>query len=613
MADLSLGTGDGAQHREADRGAARIALPIDPELQRRPLTRGVRSYADAIAHGIDAESVGNRIVDGALRFARSFEKSPMTLFVILPRAGAAMADEDLLLLGFLVRQSVDVRFVCCEGEPPPPPDGWTVEWDDGPRAAERLPPSVLSPLWPGVVYPVTRELDPEAVADALVEFGGAASVVAPERRRALGEISKLQWDRLALRARRTDPDVAAFAQFHGNNVYVDRETLCERAWSHFDEGGIGLALRYLGRVQDCAKSAEENAAAQAQAQGMRIAQLHFEDVAREPEPPAHIDRELRAFLLQAKGWGCVQIGAAEEARPLLDQAAQLIANGGTGKREALYLLNIRALAEFRCDHPEEALRLEQVIESELGTLEEPDRPLSYVNAINQARLYKFQRDYPRAEAYYARAFATTWGLRSESDRVYTNVCQASLAEASGRPEAALAAWLRAALHWVASSRPEALTWRIARALVPGLAFRQGLPSEYERVVNETSAALSRKLEEAARACGCAPESPPRQASRFASIDDVRGEWSARCAVGGRGWSVLTASGRVDSIDRGAAHRRLQSWLGAFIERAHSVASGDLYLVDARRGREVAVDFHELLEQSVGRHVRDLVRGAIDAD
>ena len=124
-------------------------------------------------------------------------------------------------------------------------------------------------------------------------------------------------------------------------------------------------------------------------------------------------------------------------------------------------------------------------------------------------------------------------------------------------------------------------------------------------MNELSAALSRKLDEAARACGCAPQSPPRQLPRFAAIDNVPGEWTAHCAVGGVGWSVLTISARVESIDHGAAHRRLQSWLGAFIERAHGGASGDVYLVDARGGREVAVDFHELLEGALARHVREL--------
>jgi tetratricopeptide (TPR) repeat protein len=603
-ADLSLGSA--TAHTTAKQIAAQlgIALPTAPESQRRPLTRGVRSYADSIAHGIDTESMGNRIVDGALRFARSFEERAMTLFVILPRAGAWMEDEDLLLLVFLIRQQTDLRFVCCDQQPPPLPDGWTVEWDDGPRSAERLAPSLMS-LWPGVIGPHSRGLDKEAHRDGVVDLGGGFCVIAPERRRAIGEISKLEWDRLAMRARQVDPDVAAFAQFHGNNIYVDPQALCERAWWHFDEGGVGLALRYLGRVQECAKTADESAAAQAQRQGMRIAQLHFEDAAREPEPAAHLEKELRAFLLQAKGWGCVQTGAVAEARSLFARAWQLMENGAAGKREALYLLNIRALAEFRSDNAEEALRLENVIESELATLEHPDRQLSYINAINQARIHKLQRDFTRAEACYARAFAITWGLRSESDRVYTNVCLAALAEASGHPEAALPAWLRAALHWVASSRPEALTWRIARALVPRLTFREALPNECARVVNEISAALLRKLEDAARACGRAPESPPRRGSRFATIDDVRGEWTAHYAVGGCGWSVLAASARVESIDHGTAHRRLQSWLGSFIERGHSVADGDVYLVDARCGRELAVDFHELLETGLRRHVREV--------
>jgi tetratricopeptide (TPR) repeat protein len=604
VADLSLGSA--TAHTTAKQFAAQLdgTFRLPPEFQRRPIARGARSYADSIAHGIDTESMGNRIIDGALRFARLFEETPMTLFVILPRAGAWMEDEDLLLLAFLARQKTEIRFVCCDEEPPPSPDGWTIEWDNGPRAAERLASSLIS-LWPGVVRPHSWAIDNEAQGEVGVDLGGGYWVIAPERRRAIGEIPKLEWDRLAMRARRADPDVAAFAQFHGNNIYVDRETLCDRAWTHFDEGGVGLALRYLGRVQECAKTAGESAAAQAQKQGMRIAQLQFEDAAHEPEPAAHLAKDLRAFLLQAKGWGCVQTGAVAEARLLFARAWQLTENGAAGKREALYLINIRALAEFRSGNAEEALRLEKEIESELAAVEPPDRQLFYINAINQARIYKLQRDFARAEAYYARAFATTWGLRSESDLVYTNVCQAALADASGHPEAAFPAWLRAALHWVASSRPEALTWRIAQALVPGLTFREAQPNECARVVNEISAALLRKLEDAARARGCAPESPPLRGSRFAAIDDVRGEWTAHCAVGGRGWSVLIASARVESIDHGVAHQRLQSWLGSFIERGHSATDGNIYLVDARCGRELAVNAHELLETGLRRRVREV--------
>src|SRR4051812_31309692 len=60
-ADLSLGSA--TAHTTAKQIAAQLGidLPAAPELQRRPLARGVRSYADSIAHGIDSESIGNRI------------------------------------------------------------------------------------------------------------------------------------------------------------------------------------------------------------------------------------------------------------------------------------------------------------------------------------------------------------------------------------------------------------------------------------------------------------------------------------------------------------------------------------------------------------------------
>src|SRR5262249_2597935 len=158
---------------------------------------------------------------------------------------------------------------------------------------------------------------------------------------------------------------------------------------------------------------------------------------------------LRSALLQAQGWGLVLVGQAQKARELLREARALLGPEVEASRESLSLFNILALAEIRCGDASAALSLEKHIEACLERAPSRDFALAYVNAINQARVYKSLRDWHNAGIYYEKAFAVTWGLRSESDLVYTNVCLARLFEAQGRFEAALLAWVRAALHWLA--------------------------------------------------------------------------------------------------------------------------------------------------------------------
>ena len=151
------------------------------------------------------------------------------------------------------------------------------------------------------------------------------------------------------------------------------------------------------------------------------------------------------------GW--YRPGNTAAAREILERSQELLGAHQTG-REFLYLLNIRALAEARGKKFEEALRLENLIEQGLGSLEKADWRLMYVNAVNLARLYRYSGDWGLSEEYYQRAFRTTWGVRSESDSIYTNICLALTAHGMGDPDRAFSFWIRAAMHWVACARPE---------------------------------------------------------------------------------------------------------------------------------------------------------------
>jgi tetratricopeptide (TPR) repeat protein len=581
-------------------------LPLQAASQYRTLSRNGLSYADLVSYGIDAESLGDGTIDAALDFARLFRRAcharPIAPIVILPRFGAEWEDEDVLFLTLLAREieNAGILLVCCDDTPATLPSGWVAQWTNAPRTTTSMASDILS-LVPETIAPDSEVLCAAAGGPPSrhVQLPGGWLVVAPECRRDPRDVPKLQWDRLAVLAREVDASLAAYAQYHGNNLYVDADAMCREAWNQFAQGGAGLALRYMARVERCAVTPADKAVAQVQKQGMRIAQRRFGEAAHEPEPVAVLSPAIRSFLLQSKGWGLVHTSAVAAARGYLTQAQELLATSEREGREYLYLLNIKALAEIRCGDVEAALHLEKRIEGCLGALQRPDWQLAYVNAMNQARIYKHLRDWPNSARYYQSAFAITSGLRSESDSIYTNVCLAVLAEAEERAADALLAWVRAALHWLASSRPETLSWRIAQALVPGLPLVEEPGRRCMRLVDEVSAALLRKLTQAQQFCGLTPPKFVQARCRhFLRLEEAPAGGVIHAAIGGDGWSVLATTTEAEEPYRGKLHAKLRAWMGEWIESESGVAAGNSYCVDSRCGKEMAVSVDDLVETCV---------------
>ncbi|HEX3763072.1 MAG TPA: hypothetical protein VHW23_30455 [Kofleriaceae bacterium] len=614
VADLSLGSWQAMSIARQLAGQLGLDLPELGNSRYLELSRVGSSYADLVSYGIDMESQGNRIIDTVLdlaaRFCRAVRETPVTLIIIPPRFGAPWEDEDLVFLTMLAREieQADILFLCCDSTPPPLPEYWHVAWQNTPQAAAPGTTDLLAQI-PRVVPETLVVSSPELATSSHVRLMTGWIVVAPETRRDPRAVSRLDWDRFARAAMAIDPSLAIYGQYHGNNLHVDTAAMVREAWLQFAGGGVDIALRYMQRVERCETSVVAKAIALAQQQGMRIAQLRFAEAAQASEPGAGLPPALRSFLLQSQGWGLVHTGHAGRARELLQQAAALLDSEPDARvsREYLYLLNILALADIRCGDAPAALQHEQYIEACLHRTGTRDHALRYVNAINLARIHKQLRDWAKSTEYYDRAFAPTWGLRSETDLVYHNVCRAILYELQGEPAAALTAWVRATLHWLASPRPEALGFRVAQAVAPGLPIFGPASQRCLRWVEEISAALLRRLSAAAAACGRTPRGPARaRCPQFARIDAAPA--ALQIALAGDGWSVFGATdpawrGHAARCDRGEANALLRTWIAAWIATETECDHGDTYVVDARGGREIATSRSEVIETCGRRGVR----------
>lgn len=625
VADLSLGSWQAMS--VARQLAGQLGIELSSSAASRYLALGGpgASHADLVSHAIDMESLGHRVIDTALdlaaRMRRAAREAPIIPVIIPPRFGAPWEDEDVVFLTLLARELGDtaIRFLCCHPSPPELPELWSVTWDQAPEPA---PASTSAPRPPDLdLLSQIPQVVPEALAQRIcsstisnhIRLPTGWIFISPEARRAPAASSRLDWDRFASAAAPADPSLAIYGQYHGNHLHLDTAAMTREAWRQFAGGGTDIALRYLQRVERCEATQVGKAIARAQQQSLRIAQLRYAEAAEQPEPSASLPPALQASLWQAQGWGLVLTGRAARARELLQRARALLGDGaGDPSREMLYLLNILALAEIRCGDIQAALQLEQQIAGCLDRGGTRDHALRYVNAINLARIYKKLGDWTRSAAHYDQAFATSWGVRSESDLVYSNVCRAILHELQAAPSAALAAWVRAALHWLASSRPEALSFRIAQAVAPGLPVFGPLRGRCVRWVDEISAALLQRLAAAAAACGRLPRRPAQdRCPRFVRADDVRDDAptppALEAALAGDGWSVFAAApdpaGPHTPPDRGPAHAQLRAWIAAWIATATGPDRAERYVVDARGGREVAVSRRDVIELCARRGVR----------
>ncbi len=430
------------------------------------------TYADFVGKAIDSESNGDRVTLDALRRAANLAEvllnGPRSLcLVFAPCPEIGWDRHDSLLIRFLAEAltTSEGQLILVSGgkeEPSPLPD-CEIRWNSAPRFENERCHSVLG-LIPGIVDPaITSILEPEMGSlGSYWPLNGGGVLLGPEWRRRPSTVPRNEYDRLAA-AISPIGWLAAYAQCYGNNYHVSPSFLREQARLRLTEGGHEIALRLLDRAFACSHTPEDVAKTQCYAQGARIALMRFKDAALCSDPPRSVPAVIRSFLLQCKGWGLVMCDQSDRAKSYLHEARLLASDQGS--REHLYLLNISALAAYKQGDFEGALQLEQCIEKSLAAQKKPDWHLWYINSINSARLYFRSGANDKAAAYYERAFDTTLGVRSESDKVYANVCSARVLTKQSGPASGLWQWLRAGLHWVTSYAPETLAPRVTRAIV----------------------------------------------------------------------------------------------------------------------------------------------------
>lgn len=495
-----------------------IAPPSDSRPVPGTVTDPIQTANSAVARLIDIETEGDRSVLAAHAAASAVAdaavaQSVKACLVLGPSTARDWMREDIWLLRFLARDDrLDVAIAVPERAEAPALD---VVWAEMPKIEAPTPRSVpcRDVAVPGLCPP---QAGAAPHVPAIPMLGGWALLLPEARDSQVPEAD-------------TDPWLAAYRQMRlparDRNVPI----VVAGASQCFAEGGFRQAVTLLDSLKDGALDAETQARVEARAQSMRIACLDFAAAAESPDPDPALPDDLRRDLSATKAWGLVMSGQPDRADALFAQARAL-SQPSAQDPLWLYLMNISALAKFRTGQIDEAFTFEHEIEQALSTYERPDWHLQYINSINLARLHRASKQLTQSVSYYRKAFQINQGLRSDSDQIYLNVCQAGLEEAQGADMRALLAWLRAALHWLAMPVPEALAPRVARAM-------SGVEDD---PVSSVSAYLQAKIARLvagmdgpiAKIAGDGPTNAPRF-QRPAGVG-----LTGAVAVGGPGWGVM---------------------------------------------------------------------------
>jgi hypothetical protein len=581
-----------------------------------------RLSADVIGYWVDVEGSGDVTVQRALDWAecilrRLRDGPPRNFLLLTPRFGIPWEAENLHFLWFfahgLARTSSQMVFVDTDAERGTLPDHWEVHWREKPEPppGARASRSLL-PLVPGIVEPkVADTLGRDASGADLqgLALAGGRMLIAPEERRPPSSVSRLTYDRLSVLA--SDfPWLKAFAQYHGNNIHVDSDYLAAEAARCIVEGGHGIGLRLIDRGIAACPHLVARASLQLQASGWRVQLQRYREASEMPDPSPALSEQMQGMLRLLKGWGLVMMGDHARAEPYLSKGRQQLESSLQDSREMLYVRNICALGRFRMGDVAGALEGERHIEEALrrqtARTGRTDWPLFYVNSINLARVKYRQGEWAESESYYRQAFATTQGLRSESDAVYSNVCWARLNESRGQLQEAFLGWFRAALHWVSLRVPEALGIRVVAAILgrrppPGGNFCESISERLQATLLRAVQCLpgSSSLEDDKESVGGWSGVPS-----FVRSDQLPGEAlqaPTTVALGGRGWSVLVLGSPAPFAFDGTQHRKLRIFLGNLLRwlgSGEAVERLETIALDDNLGCEIPQEPGELLETCV---------------
>jgi tetratricopeptide (TPR) repeat protein len=602
FADLSLGAWQ--THQVATEFCKQMGIIANfKEVQNLPSLQTFPCYADIIGAGVDAEAMGDRSITTALSLVTQVaielqQLSSQLFLVIAPRFNLAWEPENIYFLEFLhsalVQSDSQLIIICVDSVTFELPINWSVHWLNQPETSAVSTSSELLRLIPGIVdLDITINIPDQITPLVLLKNH---LLIPLELRQDPQQASRFDYDGLGIVTKSRDW-LEAYTQVMGNTFYIEPSFLCTQAWKSFAAGSYSLAFRLMERAVFASREPQQQGVFQCQLQGMRIALQHFPEVSKSNDPSPAIPQQLQGFLWQAKAWGLVMTYDNNTATTYLQKAQQCLGLY-ENEQEFLYLLNISALNQFRLGNLDQALQMEQEIEVKISQLNNPEYRLVYINSLNLARIYCQQEQFDLAKTYYQKAFATTLGAKTESDLIYANICLAQLNTLQNSSSDAFFCWLRASLHWVSSSIPEAVGARVIRSLI-----KQPLLLSSPETIEAFSTKLFEYLYNSIERLSNFLNIPTALELDTSPPNFVRAEClninNAACffVAGGEGWSVL---GSIDSVAipfNGQAHQQLRALLFYLLQK---LCPRDDWLqvqtiaIDNQLGYEMALTLPELI-------------------
>ncbi|MCC5905700.1 MAG: hypothetical protein JJU13_05825 [Balneolaceae bacterium] len=420
------------------------------------------NYADIVGRLIDNESEGdknfNLSLENCIAIRSSLIQQQVSCVMVIPPKGDSVWEEEnlqFIRLLYHALQNRPVNIVLLLITDSVIPDGWRLDFLNSSTSMSE-PGHGKLPFYPGI-WKEGKVPGIKVGEDQFVQLKNSFVVPNPGLRSysRSGEGIKNEWEKESHLHAAFQVLFASEPNF--NLVHTE-------AARRFAEGGYGIALRLLTLLLEKLKNPYEREATRSKIQNIRIALMQFEDAAKEYFITDDLPEIFKASLNQSKAWGLVMCNKPHEAEPYFE-VAQKFLDEKEYPRLYLYLLNISALNKLRIGNLEEAFALEKRIENSLDKQDKRDWHITYINNINQARLYKKAGQLEMSETYYLRAFEVNAYVKNESDLLYSNFCLAQLEELKQNSRRAFIYWLRSCIHWLSNQTPESLAPRVAQAIL----------------------------------------------------------------------------------------------------------------------------------------------------
>lgn len=238
--------------------------------------------------------------------------------------------------------------------------------------------------------------------------------------------------------------------------------ICNGLWRIAEYGAEELSFNVLEKLIKQVGNSYLRDLYLVQLQFMRIASMHYKAAASEIRIVSEAYPDLQHSFYLTKAWGNILIRNISAAGNYF-QLANISEKSLPENIDQLYRMNIFALYKHLAGHSDVALNIENKIRQCISSLSEKRPQITYINAINLARLFRYKNDLVKAKEYYDEAFANV-SIHSESHWVYTSICYGLLCEKEGNWHGAFDHWTKAWISWHNMKTPEALAWRAVRAI-----------------------------------------------------------------------------------------------------------------------------------------------------